>query len=54
MELGNIIAIGSVLLALLIIYTKAIHRYSIYKQKINERKRKRKEAYINKGSTKSK
>ncbi len=52
MVLGNIIAIGSVLLALLIIYTKAIRRYSIYKQKRNERKRRQEEAYINKGNTK--
>ena len=54
MELGNIIAIGSVLLALLIIYTKAIHRYSIYKKRKNERESKRKETYYIKSNPKPK
>ena len=51
MELGNIIAIGFVMLSLLIIYTKGIRRYVKYKQRKNERKRRREEAYINKGNT---
>lgn len=52
MEIGNIVAIGSVLLSLLIIYTKGIRRYVIYKQKRDERKRKRQESIINSGDIK--
>ena len=54
MEIGNIVAIGSVLLSLLIIYTKGIRRYVIYKQKKDERKRKREENIAYNESDKSK
>ncbi len=54
MEIGNILAIGCVMLSLLIIYTKGIRRYLIYKQKRDERKRKRQENITYNGSIKPK
>lgn len=53
MEIGNIVAIGSVLLSLLIIYTKGIRRFLNYKEKQNERKRKREETGISKSNIRS-
>jgi len=53
-EVGNIVAFGFVTLSILIIYTKAIKRYVKYKQRKNERRLKREETYIDKGSIRSK
>ncbi len=53
-EFGNLIITGSVLLSLLIIYTKGIRRYARYKLKKDERKRKRQESVAYNGSDKPK
>lgn len=54
MELGNILAVGCVLLSLLIIYTKGMRRYLIYKQKRNERRSKQKAEFDSGGNTRPK